>query len=243
MTRIRDLRPSPAMVVALVALSVALAGSASALPGRNRVKRDDIARNSVQSSDIRKNAIRTRHIKKHQVTRSRIAKRSIDSALVADDSLTGADVLESSLAKVPDADKLDGKDSSQFVGGTRLAPFTLAGGETKEIYKVGSLTLAARCTISPGGDSALVLISTAQDNSAFQGDASANSDLDTTDPEGERSFLLAGPAASGTPAFARVADGFAIAPDGSVVNGASLYAGVNVLGSGGRCLFGGNVVS
>ena len=242
MTRIRSFRPSPAMVVALVALSVALAGTASALPGHNRVKRDDIARNAVQSSDIRKDAIRTRHIKKHQVTRSRIAKRSIDSALVADDSLTGADVLESSLAKVPDADKLDGKDSSQFVSGTKLAPFTLAGGETKEIYKVGSLTLTASCTISPGGDSALVLISTTQDNSAFQGESLANSDLDTTDSEGERSFLLAS-AASGTPAFARVPEGFALAPDGSVINGASLYAGVNVLGGVGRCLFGGNIVS
>lgn len=243
MTRIRSFRPSPAMVVAIVALSVALAGTASALPGRNRVKRDDIARNAVQSSDIRKNAIRTRHIKKRQVTRSRIAKRSIDSALVADDSLTGEDVLESSLAKVSDADKLDGKDSSQFVSATKLAPFTLGGGETKEIYKAGSLTLTAQCTISPGGDSALVLISTAQDNSAFQGDVLANSDLDTTDAEGERSFLLAGPAASGAPAFTRVPDGFALAPDGSVINGASLYAGVNVLGFGGRCLFGGNILS
>jgi hypothetical protein len=35
---------------------------------------------------------------------------------VADDTLTGDDVLESSLGKVPDADKLDGKDSSNFAG-------------------------------------------------------------------------------------------------------------------------------
>src|SRR5437867_3907972 len=150
MTRIRSFRPSPAMVVALVALSVALAGTASAIPGRNRVKRDDIARNAVQSSDIRKNAIRTRHIKKHQVTRSRIASRSIDSALVADDSLTGADVLESSLAKVPDADRLDGKDSSQFASTTTISRFTLLNGQTRLVFAAGSLSLTARCTISPG---------------------------------------------------------------------------------------------
>jgi hypothetical protein len=196
----------------------------------------------VRSSDIRKNAIRTRHIKSRQVTRSKIARRSIDSALVATDALTGEDVLESSLSKVPDADKLDGKDSSQFVSATKLPPFTLGGGETREIYQGGSLTLTARCTIAPGGDSALVLISTAQDNSAFEGDGGANPDLDTTDAEGERRFLLAS-AASGTPSFARHADGFALAPDSSVINGASLYAGVNVLGLGGRCLFGGNIVS
>jgi hypothetical protein len=240
MTRIRSCRPSPAMVVALVALSVALAGTASALPGRNRVKRDDIARNAVRSSDIRKNAVRTRHIKKRQVTRSRIAKRSIDSALVADDALTGEDLLESSLSKVGDADKLDGKDSSEFASNTKVNPFTLTNGQQKEIYKVGNLTLTARCTISPAGDSALVLISTTQDNSAFEGDASANPDLDTTDSEGERSFLLT-TGGSGAPTFSRVAAGFALAPDGSAINGASLYAGVNVLGLGGQCLFGGQI--
>src|SRR6266540_2873997 len=178
MTRIRSFRPSPAMVVALVALSVALAGSASALPGRNRVKRDDIARNAVQSSDIRKNAIRTRHIKKRQVTRSRIAKRSIDSALVADDSLTGEDVLESSLAKVPDADKLDGRDSSQFVSASPVSRFALTNGQTKLLFATGPLSLTARCTISPAGDTAEILIATTQDNAAFDA-AGSDPDLDS----------------------------------------------------------------
>ena len=36
---------------------------------------------------------------------------------VQDDSLTGADVLESSLATVPNADRLDGVDSSAFLSG------------------------------------------------------------------------------------------------------------------------------
>ena len=57
MKGILALRPSPAMVVAFIALCIALAGTASAIPGHNRVKRDDIASNSVQSSDIRNKAI------------------------------------------------------------------------------------------------------------------------------------------------------------------------------------------
>jgi hypothetical protein len=239
MTRIRSFRPSPAMIVALVALSVALAGTASALPGRNRVKRDDIARNSVQSSDIRKNAIRTRHIKKRQVTRSRIAKRSIDSALVADDSLTGDDVLESSLAKVPDADKLDGRDSSEFVSATKLSRFALGNGGARTVYATGPLSLTARCTISPAGDTAEILIATAQDNAAFDA-AESDPDLDSSDPETGRQFVVAS-ATSGTPAFSRVADGFAVAGDGSEISGASLYAGVNVLGFPSQCIFGGRI--
>jgi hypothetical protein len=239
MTRIRSFRPSPAMIVALVALSVALAGTASALPGRNRVKRDDIARGAVQSSDIRKNAIRTRHIKSRQVTRSKIAKRSIDSALVADDSLTGDDILESSLATVPDADKLDGKDSSQFASATKLSRFALTNGQTRAIFSAGPLNLTARCTISPGGDKAEVLIATTQDHAAFDA-ADSDSDLLSSDPDTGRRFVHAD-AASGTPAFSRVADGFAIAPDGSEIAGASLYAGVNVLGFTSQCVFGGRI--
>jgi hypothetical protein len=239
MTRIRKFMPSPAMIVALVALSVALAGTASAIPGRNRVKRDDIARNSVQSGDIRKDAIRTRHIKKRQVTRSRIAKRSIDSALVADDSLTGDDVLESSLAKVPDADRLDGRDSSEFASATKVSRFALGNGGTRIVYSAGPLSLTARCTISPGGDTAEILIATAQDNAAFDA-ADSDPDLDSSDPESGRQFVVAG-ASSGTPAFSRVADGFAVAADGSEISGGSLYAGVNVLGFPGQCIFGGRV--
>jgi hypothetical protein len=239
MTRIRSFRPSPAMVVALVALSVALAGTASALPGRNRVKRDDIARNSVSSTDIRKNAVRNRHIKRGQVTRSKIAKRSIDSALVATDALTGEDVLESSLSKVPDADRLDGKDSSQFPTATAVSRFTLANGQTRLLYTAGPLSLTARCTTSPGGDTAEVLIATTQDNAAFDA-TDFDSDLDTGDPEAGRQFVVA-TGASGAPAFSRVADGFAIAPDGSEIGGGSLYAGVNVLGAAGQCVFGGRV--
>ena len=82
MKRILEQRPSPAMVVAFVALCVALAGTANALPGKNRVKSDDIARNAVRTSDIVRNAVRTRHIRSRQVTRSKIARRSINSDLV-----------------------------------------------------------------------------------------------------------------------------------------------------------------
>jgi hypothetical protein len=43
-----------------------------------------------------------------------IAANAVGSAEVANDSLTGDDINESSLAKVPDADRLDGLDSSDI---------------------------------------------------------------------------------------------------------------------------------
>lgn len=241
MSRILRRRPSPAMVVAFIALCVALAGTASALPGRNQVKRDDIARNAVRSSDITRNAIRNRHIKERQVTRSKIARRSINSLLVGTDALLGSNILESSLAKVPDADKLDGKDSADFASVTRVDRFTLSNGQTREVFKIGPFTLTARCTISGAGDTAEILVATTQDNAAFDA-AVTNEDLDGADVEAARRFVYT-TAVAGAPAFSRVADGFALAPDGTVLGGASLYAGVNVFGQSGRCVFGGRVTS
>jgi hypothetical protein len=240
MTRILRKRPSPAMVVAFVALCVALAGTASALPGRNRVKRDDIARNAVRSSDIARNSIRNRHIKARQVTRSKIARRSINSPLVGNDALLGSNILESSLSKVPDADKLDGKDSSELVFGKKVDRFTLTNGQARELFKVGPLTLTARCTISGGGDTAEVLIATTQDNSAFDAQ-DFDADLDTGDAEADRQFVVA-TGATGTPQFDSIT-GFALAPEGSVINGASVYAGVNVLGLTSQCVFGGQITT
>lgn len=50
--------PSPAMLVAIVALVVGLTGSAVALKGKNSVKSNDIAPSAVKGSDIHKQAIK-----------------------------------------------------------------------------------------------------------------------------------------------------------------------------------------
>jgi hypothetical protein len=105
MSRIFRRRPSPSMAVAFIALCVALAGTATALPGRARVKTDDVARN----------AIRSKHIRSKNVKRSDIDGNAIDSARVGNDALTGADVLESSLAKVPAATAADAAPLTQLV--------------------------------------------------------------------------------------------------------------------------------
>ena len=60
--------PSPALLVATVALVAALTGSAIALPGRNTVRTDDIAPGAVRGKDIAKAAIKTGKIKNNQVT-------------------------------------------------------------------------------------------------------------------------------------------------------------------------------
>ncbi len=50
-------RPSPAMVVAVTALVLALGGAAVALPGRNSVRSNDIKPHNVKLSDIARGAV------------------------------------------------------------------------------------------------------------------------------------------------------------------------------------------
>ena len=52
-------KPSPSMIVALVALIAALTGTAIALPGKNTVKSDDIASRQVKTRDLARDAVRT----------------------------------------------------------------------------------------------------------------------------------------------------------------------------------------
>jgi hypothetical protein len=80
--------PSPALVIAFIALVAALGtGSAVALTGHNTVAADDIKANAVRSSEIKASAVKA----------SEVASNAVRSAEVADDSLTGADINESTL--------------------------------------------------------------------------------------------------------------------------------------------------
>ncbi len=143
MNRIIRRRPSPAMVVALVALSVALAGTATALPGRSTVKKDDIARAAVRAKHIYSKAVRTKHIRARNVTRSKISRRAIDSDLVGVDALTGQNIVESSLSSVPNSSKVNGRSVEKiaFVAGPGTA--------STQVLNLNGLAVSAACSAGP----------------------------------------------------------------------------------------------
>jgi hypothetical protein len=98
--------PSPAMVVACLALLIALGGTSYAA-----IK---LPRNSVGAKQLKRNA----------VTNPKVKNNAITGAKVAGNTLSGADVLESSLGQVPSAENatnatnagmLDNIDSTGFV--------------------------------------------------------------------------------------------------------------------------------
>ena len=153
MSRILRRRPSPSMIVALVALSVALAGTATALPGRARVKKDDISRAAVRSVHIKSRAIQSKHIKSRAVTRSKIARRAVSSSEVGQDALTGTNIVESSLGTVPGATNATNASNAATVNGRSVEKisFLVPGGTgPTTVLSLNGLTLVATCAAGPG---------------------------------------------------------------------------------------------
>ena len=85
MKHLARLRPSPAMVVACLALTVALGGT------------------SYAAIKLPKNSVGTKQLKRNAVTGPKVKASAITSPKVANDSLTGADINEASLGTVPSA--------------------------------------------------------------------------------------------------------------------------------------------
>jgi hypothetical protein len=100
MKLVRRLRPSPAMVVACIALTIALGGTSVA---------------AIQA--LPKNSVGAKQLKKNAVTAPKIKANAVNGAKVANNSLTGADVNESSLGKVPSATTADAAPPSGAAGG------------------------------------------------------------------------------------------------------------------------------
>jgi len=94
-SRLRPRRPSAGLVVAVVALVFALSGAAVALPGKNKVDKNDIAKNAVTSKALKNGA----------VTEAKLGAGAVTSAKLADNAVTGAKVDEASLGIVPAAAK------------------------------------------------------------------------------------------------------------------------------------------
>jgi hypothetical protein len=90
-------RPSPAMIVALIALFAALTGSAYAALGKNTVG--------------------SKQLKSKAVTTGKIANNAITGVKVANGSLTGEDINLSALGTVPNATSASSAGNANTVGG------------------------------------------------------------------------------------------------------------------------------
>ena len=143
-------RPSPAMLIALIALFVSLSGVSYGV-ATGFIDSREIKNNEVRSLDIRNNEIRTRDLRNNEVRGIDIRNSTVQSRDIALNAVTGDDVKEDTLQKVPSAmlaDTATSAASATEVGGIEMRRIAFtgdAGGSFTEILNFGGLTLEARC--------------------------------------------------------------------------------------------------
>jgi hypothetical protein len=94
-------RPSPAMVVACIALLVALGGTSVAAVqalAPNSVGTVQLKSNAVTTAKIRANAVTAAKIRNGQVTNAKLSRNAVTNAKLANNSVTGAKVQNGSLS-------------------------------------------------------------------------------------------------------------------------------------------------
>lgn len=108
-----QLRPRSIYDVMAVIAMVAALGTGTAYAA-NTVFSADIVDGEVKNPDLGPDAVTSAKILNANVALSDLAPNSVSGAKVFNNSLTGDDIKESTLGKVPDADTLDGLDSSEI---------------------------------------------------------------------------------------------------------------------------------
>ncbi|HET8820793.1 MAG TPA: hypothetical protein VFM57_04540 [Thermoleophilaceae bacterium] len=160
-------RPSPAMVIALIALFVSLSGVSYGV-ATGFIDSREIKNNEVRSLDIRNNQVRTRDLRNNEVRGIDIRNSTVQGRDVALNTLTGDDIREDSLGKVPSAGIADSAstagsaDSADSVGGLTLHKIAYAADTSSpsftEILNAGGLRLEADC--DSGGTPFLIVRAT-----------------------------------------------------------------------------------
>jgi hypothetical protein len=137
-------RPSPATAVAVAALVLSTGGSVTAGV-------------LVTSADIRDNTIRTADLHDEAINSRAIDNGALSGVDVGNNSLTGADVNEWSLGMVPNANRLDGLDSTQFVRKTDsfTRHFSCAGIAFENSNSTSTYSLDVALKVGQGPEPAL----------------------------------------------------------------------------------------
>jgi hypothetical protein len=144
-------RPSPAMIVALIALFVAMGGVSYGF-ATGTIDSRELKNNDVRSRDIRNNEIRTKDLRNNEVRGIDIRNSTVQGRDVALNTITGEDVREDTLQKVPTATQADSATTADSVAGLKLhrISYAAAEGSAKQtVLSAGGLTITAECQSGP----------------------------------------------------------------------------------------------
>ncbi|HEX2415725.1 MAG TPA: hypothetical protein VHJ37_10975 [Thermoleophilaceae bacterium] len=155
-------RPSPALVIACLALFVSLSGVSYGV-ATGFIDSREIKNNEVRSRDLRNNDIRTKDLRNNEIRGIDIRNSTIQSRDIGLNQVTGTDVRESTLQKVPSAAIADSATTAQSaatagnVGGLTVRKFFAkvpSGGATTEIFRGSGFVLRGGCSAT----SAILLV-------------------------------------------------------------------------------------
>ena len=238
-------RPSPALLIACLALFISLGGVSYGV-ATGFIDSREIQNNEIRSLDIRNNQVRTRDLRNNEVRGIDIRNSTVQGRDLALSTVTGEDVNESTLGKVPSATAADSATSATTAGGVstlKVIPQTsmAEGAAPVTLATHGPLTLSATCEPGMAGTTnAGLTVDTTEDNSA------AGAQPDTIPPEPDLDavrppFRIAVLNDDNPPAArsAALANAFASAPSGKAFTGqVVLYADAAGAGS---CRFHGHL--
>jgi len=131
MHRLLRHRPSPAMIVACLALLFSLGGT------------------SYAAVALQANSVGTKQLKNSAVTTAKIKKGAVTGARVRSNSLTGANILESSLGQVPAAHSADNASALGGYAASSLARVATGSASAAVTSGSTSVTIASVSITAP----------------------------------------------------------------------------------------------
>jgi hypothetical protein len=246
--------PSPALVIACVALFVSLGGVSYGLVTgsvdsreikNNTVRSSDVRNNTLRSKDVRNNTLRTFDIRNNEVRGFDIRNSTIQGRDVAFDTLTGTDVSEASLAKVPSATAADTATTAGTANSVAtlriVAPTGVAeGAAAVTLATHGPLTLTGACDADGPNTEAKLRVQTTEAGSAAGGSGPTVSADNPVIAPGDGAVVVAELQDTPAPAARSVGEGtvFASAPSAKSFTG---QFGMHADAAANSCLFHGHV--
>jgi hypothetical protein len=189
-------RPTPAMIVALIALFVSLSGVSYGV-ATGFIDSREIKNNEVRSIDLRNNEIRTRDLRNNEVRGIDIRNSTVQGRDIQLNTVTGEDIREDTLQKVPSALLADtatnagSADSAKSVSTLKTVPRTvrLEGAPAVTLATHGPFTLRGQCVANATSTQSQISLETTEDGVAARSEDLAVPVLNADDGAQQIAFV------------------------------------------------------
>ena len=154
MMRILRRRPSPALVLATIALFAALSGTAYAL--------------TITGANVRDGSLTGADIRNRSLTQSDLHGRSLKGTLMLKDSV-GYNAVKEEVLVASKFDKVKRAESADSISGVSIGRFdalSLDPGASAGLATTGPFTISARCRVDGADHEAEIVLQTNQNGSA-----------------------------------------------------------------------------